>query len=277
MAPPGPTFDLYKELELTAGATAADITASYRRLALLHHPDKNENSVEATAKFQRLNTAHEILKDTAQRGEYDRRSSGSNFGFSDAADFFNSEDGYDSADEFDPDLRDPFDIFWSHFDHRYGTPEPQESDTEEEKQKARDPARDQARDQAQEKAREAGGAREKQRQQDAEMATDKEKARRKENADKSKGWDEKKYKEPRQRQEQVWRLRGDTTPAAKQKSCPHIDFWPKEEGNKKGEKVKCGSCTKKRGTSFKCPLCDLVACQVCVSDFSKEREKAAKF
>lgn len=52
--PPLPDFDFYEELELTAAATADEITASFRRLALIHHPDKNENSEESTAKFQRV-------------------------------------------------------------------------------------------------------------------------------------------------------------------------------------------------------------------------------
>lgn len=52
--PPHQDFNLYEELELTASATAEDITASFRRLALIHHPDKNENSAESTAKFQRV-------------------------------------------------------------------------------------------------------------------------------------------------------------------------------------------------------------------------------
>ena len=50
-----PAFDYYKELQLDRTATTEDIKTSYRRLALIHHPDKNpDNLVEATAAFQKV-------------------------------------------------------------------------------------------------------------------------------------------------------------------------------------------------------------------------------
>jgi curved DNA-binding protein CbpA len=53
---PGPVhdFDLYQALELETTATAEEIKASYRRLALKHHPDKNPNDETATARFQQV-------------------------------------------------------------------------------------------------------------------------------------------------------------------------------------------------------------------------------
>jgi curved DNA-binding protein CbpA len=52
--PPAPSFDYYEALEVTKTADAEQITASYRRLARIHHPDKDRENPEATAKFQKV-------------------------------------------------------------------------------------------------------------------------------------------------------------------------------------------------------------------------------
>lgn len=53
--PPLPSFDYYAELLVDSKATQAQITSAYRRLALIHHPDRNPNDpAAATAKFQRV-------------------------------------------------------------------------------------------------------------------------------------------------------------------------------------------------------------------------------
>lgn len=82
-------------------------------------------------------------------------------------------------------------------------------------------------------------------------------------------------KEEKIRQEKIWEEFGATTTSLKQKSCDHTDVWPKEQSKKKGEKIKCESCAKRRGTiGFKCPHCDMVACQVCLNKFAINRTKA---
>jgi curved DNA-binding protein CbpA len=54
-----PAFDYYAELKVERKATHHDITSSYRRLALLHHPDRNpKDPAAATAKFQRVSSFH---------------------------------------------------------------------------------------------------------------------------------------------------------------------------------------------------------------------------
>jgi DnaJ-class molecular chaperone len=52
--PPRPTFDLYEALQIDATATEGEITSAYRRLARDHHPDKNPDNAEATAKMQKV-------------------------------------------------------------------------------------------------------------------------------------------------------------------------------------------------------------------------------
>ncbi|KAF9067205.1 DnaJ domain-containing protein [Rhodocollybia butyracea] len=65
-------IDYYDLLELDETATADDIKRSFRRLALIHHPDKNKDDVEgATQRFAELQQAYEVLSDEQERAWYD--------------------------------------------------------------------------------------------------------------------------------------------------------------------------------------------------------------
>ncbi|PVH84043.1 DnaJ-domain-containing protein [Cadophora sp. DSE1049] len=70
MAPVKITDDYYLILEVQQTATLEAITKSYRRLALVLHPDRNPRS-NATEAFQILGRAYETLKDSSQRRSYD--------------------------------------------------------------------------------------------------------------------------------------------------------------------------------------------------------------
>lgn len=59
--------DLYDTLEISPTATQAEIKKAYRRLALVHHPDKGGDQ-EA---FKKITAAHEILSDEEKRQVYD--------------------------------------------------------------------------------------------------------------------------------------------------------------------------------------------------------------
>jgi len=61
----------YSILEVPQTASIDEIKKSYRRLSLLCHPDRNQNSSESTFKFQKLNEAYEVLSDTDKKKEYD--------------------------------------------------------------------------------------------------------------------------------------------------------------------------------------------------------------
>jgi hypothetical protein len=62
--------DYYKILEVAPQATAQEIKKSFRRLALLFHPDKNEGNYLAEAQFKEIQEAYEVLSDPNLRKEY---------------------------------------------------------------------------------------------------------------------------------------------------------------------------------------------------------------
>jgi len=55
-------------------ATDRDIKKAFRKLALIWHPDKHEESQkeEAEKKFKEVAEAHDVLSDAELRGKYDR-------------------------------------------------------------------------------------------------------------------------------------------------------------------------------------------------------------
>ncbi|OAY69775.1 Chaperone protein dnaJ 11, chloroplastic [Ananas comosus] len=63
---------LYDVLGVSGAATAAEIRAAYRRLALVSHPDAS-SSASAAAEFMRIHAAYATLSDPDERHAYDRR------------------------------------------------------------------------------------------------------------------------------------------------------------------------------------------------------------
>jgi molecular chaperone DnaJ len=64
--------DYYEILGVERGADAETIKRSYRKLALQHHPDRNNGSAEAEGQFKELTEAYEVLRDPDKRAAYDR-------------------------------------------------------------------------------------------------------------------------------------------------------------------------------------------------------------
>lgn len=62
--------DYYLVLHLTPNATADEVRAAYRRLAMEVHPDISGSNSE---RFLELQEAYEVLGDPVQRARYDRR------------------------------------------------------------------------------------------------------------------------------------------------------------------------------------------------------------
>ena len=63
--------NLYKVLEVSNTASQAEITMSFRNLALKYHPDRNKNSEESKQKFMQIVEAYEVLSDQQSRKNYD--------------------------------------------------------------------------------------------------------------------------------------------------------------------------------------------------------------
>jgi curved DNA-binding protein CbpA len=64
-------MDLYEILELQPNASKVDIKKAYIRLAKIYHPDKNNDS-DALDKFQKIQTAYDILMNDNSRQEYQK-------------------------------------------------------------------------------------------------------------------------------------------------------------------------------------------------------------
>ncbi|KAI9098252.1 hypothetical protein DFS34DRAFT_104767 [Phlyctochytrium arcticum] len=68
----GANPDYYSLLKVQSTATQNEIKKAYRKLALQYHPDKTGHNPTATAKFQEIAKAYEILSDEQKRQIYDQ-------------------------------------------------------------------------------------------------------------------------------------------------------------------------------------------------------------
>jgi len=64
--------DYYELLGVGRTASPDDIKKAFRKLAMQHHPDRNDGDKDAEKKFKELNHAYDILKDPEKRAAYDR-------------------------------------------------------------------------------------------------------------------------------------------------------------------------------------------------------------
>ncbi|KAK0713893.1 X-domain of DnaJ-containing-domain-containing protein [Lasiosphaeria miniovina] len=89
----------YDVLGVSPTATELEIKKAYRKLAIIHHPDKNPNDPNAHSKFQAIGEAYQVLSDTDLRKAYDKygkESARPTEGFVDPAEFFTSIFGGDA-------------------------------------------------------------------------------------------------------------------------------------------------------------------------------------
>ncbi|KAI1761167.1 DnaJ-domain-containing protein [Hypoxylon sp. FL1150] len=89
----------YDALGVQPTATELEIKKAYRKLAIVHHPDKNPNDPTAHEKFQAIGEAYQVLSDTDLRKAYDKYGKDSakpTEGFVDPAEFFSSIFGGDA-------------------------------------------------------------------------------------------------------------------------------------------------------------------------------------
>jgi molecular chaperone DnaJ len=64
--------DYYEILGVARTADQDAIKKAYRRLALEHHPDRNQGDKESEEKFKEATEAYEVLRDADKRAAYDR-------------------------------------------------------------------------------------------------------------------------------------------------------------------------------------------------------------
>lgn len=64
--------DLYEVLGISRSATKDDIKKAYRKLAMQHHPDKNQGNKESEALFKEASHAADVLLDDQKRKMYDQ-------------------------------------------------------------------------------------------------------------------------------------------------------------------------------------------------------------
>ena len=66
--------DYYDTLGVPKNASDEDIKKAYRKLAMKHHPDRNQgdSGKAAEAKFKEAKEAYEMLSDSSKRAAYDQ-------------------------------------------------------------------------------------------------------------------------------------------------------------------------------------------------------------
>jgi molecular chaperone DnaJ len=64
--------DFYEVLQVSRDASDQELKASYRKLAMQYHPDRNPNNPEAEEQFKACSEAYQVLSDPEKRAAYDR-------------------------------------------------------------------------------------------------------------------------------------------------------------------------------------------------------------
>src|SRR5471030_1892444 len=64
--------DYYELLGVSKTADEREIKKAYKRLAMKHHPDRNQGDKESESKFKEIKEAYEILTDAQKRAAYDQ-------------------------------------------------------------------------------------------------------------------------------------------------------------------------------------------------------------
>lgn len=250
--PSPPSFDYYAELQVESSASLTEINSAYRRLARIHHPDKNpDNQEEATTIFQRLQLAHETLSDPDKRERYDN------------GDLWNDEDGPFGSTPF------PFPFFFEMFVASRLFRGQRRRDFSQ-AQAAYDnlqAERERRRQDIKRRAEEAKIMREREQRQRQEA----EEARR-EAAERSEVLAKRRLRDKElMKQEKRWKEKDAVSKDEMVLTCLHSELCDKVQHTKK---FKCTACKVKRGMiAFECPHCSAFLCQLCVTDFSERRKK----
>jgi len=100
--------DYYDILGVSKDASAEEIKAAYRKLALKYHPDRNPGNKESEDKFKEAAGAYEVVSDPDKRKKYDQ------FGHAGA------DAGFGGGGHGNPDMNDIFSNFGDIFSSMFG-------------------------------------------------------------------------------------------------------------------------------------------------------------
>jgi DnaJ-class molecular chaperone len=64
--------DFYKILGIKRSAKPRDIKKAFKKMSILHHPDKNPGDENALKKYQDVSAAYDMLNDVEKRRKYDK-------------------------------------------------------------------------------------------------------------------------------------------------------------------------------------------------------------
>ena len=62
----------YQTLGVEKTVDSVSLKKAYRKLAMEHHPDRNQDCPESEHRFKEVSEAYDILKDDDKRAAYDR-------------------------------------------------------------------------------------------------------------------------------------------------------------------------------------------------------------
>jgi len=71
--------NFYETLGVNETAGQEEIKKAYRKLSLMYHPDRNNNSPDSTNKFQKISSAYDIIGNEEKRRQYDMQQKGNRF------------------------------------------------------------------------------------------------------------------------------------------------------------------------------------------------------
>lgn len=122
--------DYYEVLGVAKSASADEIKAAFRKLAMQYHPDRNKEA-GAESKFKEINEAYQVLSDAQKKQTYDQfghaafdPSRGGGAGAAGQGPFqWSYQTGGAAGNPFEGmDFNDPFDIFENIFNGGFGGP-----------------------------------------------------------------------------------------------------------------------------------------------------------